>query len=273
MREYDFILRGHDLIRRRTEEDNARAREIWFTGMEEFPESGSLYINIGWSYFNDARQGWSPNPDVDFERALEFASNGLATNNLPRRGQFYGHWLLAELSVWYLRDFERAIAEAEKTLALFPGFPNALAGLCSVYLYGGQPSVALKNIDEALRRNPRPPGYYYRYKGWAFFMQEDYEEAVRWLRKKDYGFEAKRLAAASYAYLGRTDDAREAVRELLEHNADLTISRLSELLPYRHLEDLQRELTGLTHAGLPLGRSARLGTEGTITAPTKRSQY
>lgn len=257
LRVYDYHLRGHLIYWRFTKEDTIRAREIWLEGLREFPDSGLLQVHVGWSYLSEVRRGWSADPQADLKQAWEFARAGLAKEHLPRIGQLYGHWLLAHLSIWYLRDFDQAILEAERTLAVFPGFSDSLASLCTVFLFSGEPGDALENIDEAIRRNPRPHEVYYRYKGWAHFMLEDYENAVIWLRKKRaYELPARRLLAASYAHLGRMDEAKAVVTEILEHHPDLTIRGLSEVLPYRRSEDLERELAGLREAGLPPGEDS-----------------
>jgi TolB-like protein/DNA-binding CsgD family transcriptional regulator len=257
LRVYDYHLRGHLIYWRFTKEDTIRAREIWLEGLREFPDSGLLHVHVGWSYLSEVRRGWSADPQADLKQAWEFARAGLAKEHLSRIGQLYGHWLLAHLSIWYLRDFDQAILEAERTLAVFPGFSDSLASLCTVFLFSGEPGDALENIDEAIRRNPRPHEVYYRYKGWAHFMLEDYENAVIWLRKKRaYELPARRLLAASYAHLGRMDEAKAVVTEILEHHPDLTIRGLSEVLPYRRSEDLERELAGLREAGLPPGEDS-----------------
>lgn len=257
LRVYDYHLRGHLIYWRFTKEDTIRAREIWLEGLREFPDSGLLQVHVGWSYLSEVRRGWSADPQADLKQAWKFARAGLAKEHLPRIGQLYGHWLLAHLSIWYLRDFDQAILEAERTLAVFPGFSDSLASLCTVFLFSGEPGDALENIDEAIRRNPRPHEVYYRYKGWAHFMLEDYENAVIWLRKKRaYELPARRLLAASYAHLGRMDEAKAVVTEILEHHPDLSIRGLSEVLPYRRSEDLERELAGLREAGLPPGEDS-----------------
>jgi TolB-like protein/DNA-binding CsgD family transcriptional regulator len=257
LRVYDYHLRGHLIYWRFTKEDTIRAREIWLEGLREFPDSGLLQVHVGWSYLSEVRRGWSADPQADLKQAWEFARAGLAKEHLPRIGQLYGHWLLAHLSIWYLRDFDQAILEAERTLAVFPGFSDSLASLCTVFLFSGEPGDALENIDEAIRRNPRPHEVYYRYKGWAHFMLEDYENAVIWLRKKRaYELPARRLLAASYAHLGRMDEAKAVVTEILEHHPDLSIRGLSKVLPYRRSEDLERELAGLREAGLPPGEDS-----------------
>ena len=250
--EYDYHLRGHELFWRLTKADTLRARELWLEGLSKFPESGLLRAHLGWSYFQMVKSGWSSDAKADLHRAFDFAQTALASEHLPIIGEYYAEWLLANLYIWHERDFESALAAADRTLALFPGFPGALASLSRVFLFAGQPAAALRNVNEAFRRNPRPPGDYYGFKGWAYFMQNDYEEAIEWLTKQsEYEFAAKRLLAASYAHLGRIDEARAAMEELLEHHPDLSVAALRELLPYRNPEDLERELRGLRIAGLP----------------------
>jgi adenylate cyclase len=60
-----------------------------------------------------------------------------------------------------------------------------------------------------------------------------------------------RHVAASLALLGRTEEARDAVRGLLVIEPGSTLSSWSRHIPYRDLNFVERFVHGLREAGLP----------------------
>ena len=60
-----------------------------------------------------------------------------------------------------------------------------------------------------------------------------------------------RWRAVAYVELGRLDEARGAIREILKVNPRLTIASLRAMLPFRSRMDLERHLANLRRAGLP----------------------
>jgi uncharacterized protein HemY len=59
------------------------------------------------------------------------------------------------------------------------------------------------------------------------------------------------MLAASLSHLGRIDEAREAVRELLTHLPDMTIQATIRQMPWKLKEHLEAVAEGLRAAGLP----------------------
>ena len=62
---------------------------------------------------------------------------------------------------------------------------------------------------------------------------------------------AHRIVAASLALLGRTEEARSAMRALLAVAPNFTMSHMRLNLPYADAEFVERYLRGLKEAGLP----------------------
>jgi hypothetical protein len=63
--------------------------------------------------------------------------------------------------------------------------------------------------------------------------------------------EGRRMLAASYAHLGKMDEAREQARQVLNLYPDFTISRWRHRPPYRDQAALEHFIEGLRKAGLP----------------------
>ena len=62
--------------------------------------------------------------------------------------------------------------------------------------------------------------------------------------------EGRRLLAASYAQLGRLDEAREQARLLLEAHPNFSLDHWSSILPDRLEEETMHYVEGLKKAGL-----------------------
>src|SRR3546814_11392059 len=74
-----------------------------------------MRVKIGWTHFQFFYLGLSSEPERDLELADKFAQEAFADKNMPRVGQWYGHWLKAFVQLYYKRDYERALEEAETT--------------------------------------------------------------------------------------------------------------------------------------------------------------
>ena len=252
LEEYDYYLRGHAIYYRFTRKDMARAREIWLEGLKKFPNSGLLRIKVGWSLFQDARHRWSARPKEDLALAFKLAREGLADENLPPVGQWYGHWLMSIVYLWHSRDFERALAEAELTLTLAPNDSETIVFSSQIPLFSGDPELALTWINRGITLERQVPTWFYRYLAWASFLQGEYHTAVEQLQRISWpDLERLQLLAASYSRLGLIEDARAAVADLRILHPDISIASLRELLPYRDQTVLEDLLADLKKAGVP----------------------
>jgi tetratricopeptide (TPR) repeat protein len=83
---------------------------------------------------------------------------------------------------------EQAIGEAERALALIFDYIGANFVRCLANGCLGRPDLTLEFADEAIRLSPRDPALrvFYHYKGWAFFMKQQYERAIDWLRRAEH---------------------------------------------------------------------------------------
>jgi adenylate cyclase len=103
----------------------------------------------------------------------------------------------------------------------------------------------------ALRLNPSRPDWYLWNVAASHYLSENYIQALSTLEKMTEVGPAYRLLAATYAQLGRLDEARRAGSQLLEINPEFSIERYSSHAPYRGKRLLARYVEGLRLAGLP----------------------
>ena len=113
-----------------TKEANAQARQMFEKAIELDPQYAEAYAWLGWTYLVEWVLRWSQDPQT-LERAFALAQQAVALDDsLPR-----AHVLLGYVYLWK-KQYEQAIAEAERAIALDPNdaegyaWSGAYAELC-----------------------------------------------------------------------------------------------------------------------------------------------
>ncbi len=103
-----------------------------------------------------------------------------------------------------------------------------------------------------MRHNPHYPDWYDRGLGTAAYMSRRYEEAIAAFKKvTQHVIQSRLYLAASYAELGRLEEARAEVAAAIELDADISIEKFSGIELYKNPPDLERLRSSLRKAGLP----------------------
>ena len=88
--------------------------------------------------------------------------------------------------------------------------------------------------------------------GFAQYAAGRYDEAVATLRREEtYRSPSRRLLAASLARLGRLDEAKAEVRQILAAVPHFSVERWSSTQPFREPAMRRHFVTGFLLAGLP----------------------
>jgi adenylate cyclase len=126
-----------------------------------------------------------------------------------------------------------------------------------VRIWAGDPRTAAKHFSHAIHLSPRAPYITSTLAGLAFanMMASDYNEALKFGKQAlqempRYG-PAHRVVAASLALLGRTEEARKAMRDFLAIDPKFSMTSMRRVLPYRDTEFVERYLRALKEAGTP----------------------
>jgi len=186
-------------------------------------------------------------------RILAYESASRALEIDPANGQAY-----SVLAVLQLADghHEAAIKSARKAVELGPGRAMAYLDLGLVLAYSGASQQGVDAIEKALRLNPKPTTDTLIFAGIVFFIDGQYQRAVEVLSKvRSDRQDSEPLwayLAASYALLGRNEEAAKAITGLLRvyPNSSLEYLRIRDSY-FRHPEDLEHFLQGLNMAGIP----------------------
>ena len=148
------------------------------------------------------------------------------------------------------KDFDGALAAADKTFALAPYDAWMLSRLMMVLVQVGRPDQALQWADLAAARDPAR-GWAYNYgRGWAHLVLGRFGEAVDVLTQTEFN-DAHLLLAIAYVRLGRLDDARAEVGKMMKINPAITLQAWRLGYSFRDPAILDRYALDLVQAGLP----------------------
>ena len=252
LKEYDYYLRGHDQFMKYIQGDKEgieRSGEIWREGLAKFPSSPLLNVKLGWYHMQSAVNFLSDDPPADVRKAGELARQVLANEHLSPQVARLANWLMSYVLVQE-RDFDRALAAADKTVALGPYDTFVLSDLMIILVQVGRPDQALQWADRAAARDPAL-GWCYNYgRGWAYLALGRFGEAVDALRQTEYN-DAHLLLAIAYVRLGRLADARAEVGKMMKINPAITVQAWRLAYSFRDPEILDRYALDLVQAGLP----------------------
>ena len=246
---HEAFLRAKQYLWRFTTKDTAKAKELFEKAIELDPNHARAHAALGRLHYNEW-EIWGKARDRNLARALELGRKAAALDD-----SLAGAHLLLTQVYRFRREFEQSDIEAEKALALDPTDADTLAGLGDILRWSGRAPEAIGLLQKAMRLDPFYPAWYEFYLGQAYFLTGRYTEAIEALKrgaKRNSNYPAFPLfMAASFAMLGRTEEARAAAAEVLRINPDFTLQAFVAHVPYRNRADAERDLTAMRKAGLP----------------------
>jgi len=244
---YDAFQLGIERKHRFSKEDNAAARVLFEKAVELDPQFAPAYVGLAWVHIQQFWFGWTDEPEHAVEQTREAAQKAIALD--PSEAE--AHWLLAEA---YMADgrFEQSEAEFERALIINPNHADLLAGWGYASVFFGEPERGAEFIEKAMRLNPHYPDWYDRALGTTAYMSRRYEDAIGAFKKvTQHVIQSRLYLAASYAQLGRLEEARSEVAAAIELDADISIEKFSRIETYERPADLEHLRGGLRKAGLP----------------------
>jgi TolB-like protein/Flp pilus assembly protein TadD len=247
---YDHYLRGRQLVWLRSKDSNEEARVLLERAIELDGGFSSARAILGFAHVLNYLNSWRGPPEESLRRAHELAQSALALDMDDPEA----HWVLGLTHLW-MRQHDRAIAEARRAIALDANFAWAYTLLGQALHYAGRSRDAIDPIATAMRLDPNHDDMFHHFLAQSYFSLGRYDEAAtalkrRILRKPDTDI-SRVLLAACYGHLGRHEEARTQWREALRINPDYSLEHRRRILPYMDAADFERVDEGLRRAGLP----------------------
>jgi TolB-like protein/cytochrome c-type biogenesis protein CcmH/NrfG len=249
---WDRIMRAHWHFARFTMEDNIEARRLLTEGAQIEPSSAIALGDLAMIHVIDAHWGWCVSRDQSLAAAAEAARRAVIIDE----SNAWGHTALGFVELFSNRHDE-AVRRLERAIELSPNDANAHGYLSLTLALAGDYEGAVAQVHEAMRLSPRDPflAFWYNSRSVAAFAAERYEDAVDWARKtaeENPRFPgAYRVLMSAYGQLGRLEEAKVALENLLRLAPGVTVAATREQVPWKKPDDRDRYLEGLRRAGLP----------------------
>jgi adenylate cyclase len=201
---------------------------------------------------------WYHRVDGDFlspdalDQAHQFARKAVELDlNLPEAHASLGFCLM------FRRELDASIAASERANALNPNCVNWINWQFAPALVRvGESRRAIDVINRYLRLDPLYAPFASGILGFAHYMLREYVQALPLFRDCVSTSPKMRIAhaglAATYAQLGKAEEARAAAAELMRLEPNFTIGGIARpTTVFKYAEDDQHYFDGLRKAGLP----------------------
>jgi adenylate cyclase len=247
LKAYLKFLEGQEQSWRLNKEANFRAKQLFEEAIALDSDFGLAYGYLGYCHFFDAMYGWSKSPSKSMQRALELAEKALSLDD----SQPYSYTLITIIYMLQ-RQHVKAIAKAEQAVELGPNLDITIFTLGWALRCAGRPEEGIPLLRKALRLDPMPHVARIDALGRAYFLSGRYEEAIAAYRKAvdvDLDFlDAHVGLASTYATLGREEEARTEVAEILRIEPSFSIKKYAKFMQFQ--VGIEPEIEGLRKAGL-----------------------
>ena len=245
---HEAVLRAFSYFSRITAEEHAAVRKILERAVHDAPDHADSWAMLSMMYRGEFAQGFNTRPNP-LDRALAAAQRAVdlaATHAL-------GHYALATV-YFFRKEMINFRVEAERALALNPLDASARAYLGLLIAATGEWDRGCQMVESAMQLNPNCPGYFYFARCCNGYRQGRYAEvleAVARMNMPTY-FHTHALRAAALGQMGRQEDARKALQDLLALRPDFAAGARQEYAKWYGPELIEQLVEGLRKAGLEI---------------------
>ena len=236
---------GHNI------EDVRVARRLADEAIAVCPDVPFAYGLMGYVHHLEYYLGSGKSPQDSIEKGIEMAQKAIALNE----SNAMAHGLLGTFYIMK-REYEKAIAEGEISVALAPGAAGVYIWYAMSLNFAGRPEEAIPLFQKAIRLDPFGRTGVYMNLGIALRMTGKFEEAVSAFRKAIQRVPDNIIAhynlAATYSMMGREKEARAETAEVLRINPkfsmDLWTKRGRQI--YKDESEVDKLVDAMRKAGL-----------------------
>jgi tetratricopeptide (TPR) repeat protein len=249
---YDWLLRALGEQQLFSRDATDRATQMARRAIELDPRYAQAYAYLATWTTNRKVNGWMDDEAAETAEGVRFAH--LAVQLAPNDSIVLT--FAAEALSRLDRDVTTAISWLERAIALNPNSAVAFGRGAIVRNMAGDYATAADHADRAMRLSPFDPfsGVFSLARGISHLLQRQLPEAVSWLRKaaqqNPRNVPTFLYLGSALAHAGQMEEARVAIRRLLELHPTSTVSWQRQRRRVRE-DDIEYLMEGARLAGLP----------------------
>ncbi len=280
---YELTLRGMMKLREATVEADEEARIEFERALDLDPTYARAYAGISLSWFNEWSCQFWDKFQANGQKAYSYAHSAL---ELDDRDAF-SHVIVGKV-LCFRREFERTAWYFDRALALCPNDAEMLIWMSSTERYLSRPTLAVQNVERAMRLNPLHPSRYYAFAALAHAAAKNYERAIE---LAGFAPEAEIADVPAYvaiacAHTGRREEGLTHLQTFLDfyrshivHSQEASLEEacgwLTSVNPYRYDADRDFVVEGFKLLGA-FAKSTSVGepeAQRTLRVDDKASLY
>ncbi len=246
---YDDYLRGWRYYWSFTEEGNVKATQMFEKAIQRDPTYADAYTDLGIAYWLGWINQWSEYDSTTLDRAIQLEQQAIALDD----GNARAHAILGRLYV-YKRQFEKAVAEGERSIELAPNSAVNNWWLSAILNRSGKPAESISFAEKAARLDPRNRDFYGFDIGLAYLVMGRYEQAIPFFKTNlvhyPNNMSAHYWLVIAYSELRRKNEARNEAAEVLRISPHFSVEVAKERSPLRDQTLVARFGDDMRKAGL-----------------------
>ncbi|MEW6668377.1 MAG: tetratricopeptide repeat protein [Thermodesulfobacteriota bacterium] len=244
------FLQGWDYYTRMNPDAHIEAARYFQEAIDLDPKYAAPHAGMGLILTQTLAQGRSKTPEESIGTATRFAEKARELDE-----SYPLLYVVLGETERFKGQFDKAINYYERGLALDPNNMGLLVCLGIASMDDGRPEEAISYSKRAIRVNPLDPSLALWGLGRVYCYTGRYEEAIpplkQAIRNRPQMFIAHRDLAASYAGLGKEEEARAAAAEVLKMNPKFTVEGFAKIMSVKDKAVKERYLENLRKAGIP----------------------
>jgi len=252
---WDYTMQGNWHLWHLGKDEVAEARRLFETAVGLDPRNSLALSGLAMACISEYLFGWANDVAAARSRASQMAQRAIAADE----NDAWAHAINGLCSSHARLDYDAALNSGLRAVALNHNLALAEGMLALTYSHLSDYDNALLHAANAERLSPRDPAsvWWNLARSWAAINSGKYEESLAWAKKMTESNPefptGWRHLVADYAQLGRLDEARKALAQLLRLAPNVTISVTRERVPVppESRDGMERFLEGLRKAGLP----------------------
>ncbi len=190
--------------------------------------------------------GWSEDTAGAMREAEAAARKAIALDVSDGRA----HTELSQVLL-YQHLHAQALKAHERALSINPNDADIIAEYADTLHYSGRADEALDLMRRAMALNPYYPDWYLWILADIYFVLDRLEDVIATVQQMRNPLLACRLTAASFALLGREEEARRAAEDVLLIAPKFSVEEWTHRQPDMDEKNIEKFTKGLKLAGLP----------------------
>jgi len=259
---YEVFLKGRDHYNKMTPDDLIEAVGYFEQAIKFDPNYSRAYAMLGMTYNSAWDFGFN-----EFFKKFSITYNGSKLKaihylKLAMRNPTYEAYSFAAQVELDLRNYKKMINYVEKAISIAPNAVDANLLLGLMFLSTSRPEKAIEYCNIAIKLDPNSIDTFAEATlriGIAYFHLGHYEQAVEFIEKGLTVKPEMRKAysndlAASYAFLGRNNEAKKALEDWLKYYKSGPYPSFQEMYgwwSFKNEEVFDRLAIGMVKSGFP----------------------